>query len=158
MSDISSIKSSEILLSIRHPSTDAELGITVQLMSIQDPRLKQAKRQIQDRRSALEQRGKFMKAEEIEENANNLSFAAMTGWHWEQEDTTEQVVEGYETDKKTGEQKAIYKTVVVRTAPRFHGVVPEFNKATVLQVFAELPWLREQIDAKVGETKDFFGS
>ena len=38
----------------------------------------------------------------------------------------------------------------------FHGDKPPFNVATVYKVFNELPWFRDQITDKVGDTKSFF--
>lgn len=38
----------------------------------------------------------------------------------------------------------------------FHGEKPTFNKANVFKVFDELPWFRDQITEKVGDTKSFF--
>lgn len=38
----------------------------------------------------------------------------------------------------------------------FNGEKPQFNKANVFKVFEELPWFRDQITEKVGDTKSFF--
>jgi hypothetical protein len=38
----------------------------------------------------------------------------------------------------------------------FHGEKPAFNQQTVYSVFNELPWFRDQIEEKVGDTKAFF--
>lgn len=73
---------SEILINIKHPATGEPIGVTVSIMSIDDERMKPIKRQIQDRKLKLEQRGKNFKAEEIEENGFDLAFRAMLGWDW----------------------------------------------------------------------------
>jgi len=38
----------------------------------------------------------------------------------------------------------------------FHGEKPAFTVAMVYKVFNELPWFRDQISEKVGDTKSFF--
>ena len=63
---------SEILINIKHPATGEPIGVTVSIMSIDDERMKPIKRQIQDRKLKLEQRGKNFKAEEIEENGFDI--------------------------------------------------------------------------------------
>ncbi|QWY83150.1 hypothetical protein [Rhizobium phage RHph_X2_24] len=85
--DIAAIKPQEALVNINHPATQEPIGVTVSLMSINDERMKIIRRQIQDRRIKLEQKGKSFKAEEIEENGYELAFRAMTGWQWEGETT-----------------------------------------------------------------------
>ena len=80
--DISNIKSSERIIEILHPKTGEELGISVTVMSYDDDRMKKIRRKILDRRLHLEARGKHFKSEELNENANDLCFNAMTGWEW----------------------------------------------------------------------------
>lgn len=130
MADISDIQSTEAILEIKHPRTEKALGISVTLLSIADSKLSTLKRQITDRRIKLEQRGKSIMAEEIEENGYNIAFAALTGWSWGKDE------DGVDAT--------------------FHGKKPEFNRTNVIQVFTELPWFLEQINIKIGETKDFF--
>lgn len=38
----------------------------------------------------------------------------------------------------------------------FHGEIPVFNEKNVRQVFAELPWFKEQVAEAVGDEKAFF--
>lgn len=38
----------------------------------------------------------------------------------------------------------------------FKGKKPEFNRASVIQVFEELPWFLTQIDEAIGDEKAFF--
>ncbi len=85
--DISGIKSTARTIEIVHPATGEPLDISVTLVSYDDERMKRIKRNILDRRSHLEQRGKHFKAEELEANRNQLLFAAMTGWEWRGEAT-----------------------------------------------------------------------
>lgn len=130
MAELSTVKSAEIIYNVVHPATDEVIGVIVTLISINDERMKKIKRQIIDRRMKLEARGKHMSAEDVEENGNNLTFSAMTGWSWEKDADGD--------------------------AALFHGKKPEFTRENVMQVFNELPWFKDQLDAKISETKDFF--
>lgn len=83
MVDISTIKPNERTIEMHHPADETQLiGIRVSLMAIADPRMKKIRRNIQDAKLRLEARGKNFKAEDVEENQNNLIFNALTGWEW----------------------------------------------------------------------------
>lgn len=136
--DISVFKPSERVIEIVSPNRNAvNLGIRVSLMSIADERMKKIKRKIQDRKLHLEARGKNFKADEIEDNRNDITFEAMTGWEWYKIDK-----DGNET--ADGEQAT------------FLGKVPQFTRRDVYAVFDALSWFRDQIDEAIGEEKDFF--
>ena len=139
MVDLSKIKASERTVEILHPGTGEKLGVRVPLVSIDDDRMKAVKRSITDRRLHLEQRGKHFKAEEIEENRNNLLFKAMTGWEW-YNPTGNEGDEGYDAD----------------AMPDFGGEVPEFNRRNVVAVFEAMSWFRDQLDEAIGDEKAFF--
>lgn len=130
MADIGNITSSDRTIDILHPGTKEPLGIKVSLMHIDDTRLKRLKRKITDERLRLESRGKNFKAEDIEENKNNILFSAMTGWEW-----------GKDAD---GEQN------------KFRDEVPEFNRKNVVTVLDELPWFADQVNEAVADTEAFF--
>lgn len=130
--DISRVKPSEAMLDILHPGTGEQLGITVGCLSLDDEQMKKIKRKINDERIHLEKRGKTFDSAKIDENASVLLFSAMTGWEWGKDQSGEQVT--------------------------FNGEIPPFNKSNVLKVFDELPWFRDQVLEKVGETKSFFQS
>lgn len=132
MADIGNITSSDREIDILHPGTKEPLGITVSIMHIDDPRLKKLKRRITDERLRLEQRGKVFKAEDIEENKNNILFSAMTGWKW-----------GTDAD---GEQNT------------FRGEVPEFNRKNVVAVLDDKPWFADQVNEAVSDTEAFFNN
>ena len=124
--DISSVKPApEMIIDIVHPATDEPLGIKVSVCSLDDDKLKNVKRKIQDNALLLQRKGKNLKSDEIEANKNLICFTAMSGWSWEADAT-------------------------------FHGEKPAFTKANVDRVFEELPWFRDQIEEKIGETKSFF--
>lgn len=130
MVDISERKPSERTIDIIDPATFEALGITVSIMALDDPRMKRIKRTLTDRRNSAAMKGKLTKAEEMEEEGNNLLFAAMTGWKWGKD--------------SNGEQNT------------FHGEVPDFNPKNVKEVFEELPWFKRQVDEAVGDDRSFF--
>jgi len=132
MADIGKIKSSDREIIILHPGTKEPIGITVMVMHIDDPRLKKVKRRITDERLRLDQRGKNFKAEEIEDNKNNILFNAMTGWEFGKDPNGDQAT--------------------------FNGDIPEFNRRNVVQVLDELPWFADQINEAIGETEAFFNN
>ncbi|WP_128370574.1 hypothetical protein [Mesorhizobium sp. M1A.F.Ca.ET.072.01.1.1] len=135
--DISGIQPGERFIEITHPGNGRNIGVRVSIMSINDERMKPLKKQITNERLRLEARGKNFKADDIEDNANELTFKAMTGWQWYKINA-----DGKEDEK--GEQAT------------FNGKVPDFNRASVISVFTKLPWLRNQIDEAISEEKDFF--
>lgn len=81
--DIADIVPGEIEIEIKHPKTGEGMGIFVKLMSYDDARMKSVRKKITDRRLYLDARGKNFKADELEENRNELTFAAMVGWRWD---------------------------------------------------------------------------
>ncbi len=80
--DLNDLKPTERLVEILHPGTGEPIGIRVSIMSITDERMNKLRRKIQDERLRLETRGKNFKSDDVEENRNHLSFAAMTAWDW----------------------------------------------------------------------------
>jgi hypothetical protein len=133
MTDISAIKTSERVVEMLHPAHDTPVGVRVTLVSLDDPKLKTVRRQIQDRRLKLEARGKNFTQAEIDANISELTFAAMTGWEW-------------------------YKPEGAKEEATFKGETPAFSRAKVFEVFEELPWFREQLVRETGDTKSFFAS
>lgn len=140
--DISTLKPTERVVKIVHPSTGKELGISVVLMSVDDPRMAKVKRRITDRKLQLEARGKTFKTAELEENSNDIVFTAMTGWSWKAE------------DEQKDEKGNIIKEAIEQ--PTFRGSIPEFNRKNVFEVFNELEWFRAQLDEELGDSKAFF--
>lgn len=130
MADLAKLKPSERFIDIKHPATDANIGVRVSVMSLDDDRLKKIKRQIQDERIRLERKNKGFNAEKTEDNTNLILFSAMVDWQWGKDDDGEQAT--------------------------FNGATPSFNQSSVVQVLTELPWFADQIAEAVGETKAFF--
>lgn len=130
MADLSTVKPETVLHTINYPGTLRSTGVTVELMSLDDERMKKIKRAIIDKRQKLDQRGKTFSAEDIDSNSAELCFNAMLGWTWGKDEDGDEAV--------------------------FHGEKPAFNRASVMAVFAELPWFKEQIDIKIGERESFF--
>ena len=83
MSDISAIKPLERIVDMKHPSGSGLLGVRVKIMSVDDERMKRARRKIEDRRLQLAKKAKTFTADEIDENKNFIYFTAMTGWEWD---------------------------------------------------------------------------
>lgn len=137
--DLNELVPSERIVEILSPGKKQPIGVRVMLLHVDDERLTKLKRRIQDERIRLEQKGKFFKADDLEENANELTFAAMTGWEWYN-------LTGGEKDKgydPNGQAK-------------FNGEIPEFNKKNVFEIFKKLPWFREQIGREMGDDEAFF--
>lgn len=128
--DISAVKPTTIMVDIIHPGTAEKIGVVVSLSSLMDEKMKKVKRRIQDKSYELGRKGKGYSAEDIDTNTNLIVFTAMDGWSW-----------GKDPD---GEEAT------------FHGDKPAFTQANVFKVFNELPWFREQLEEKTGETKSFF--
>lgn len=80
--DLSTLKPVERIVSILHPATGVEIGVNVTLVSLTDDSMKRIKRNIQNEKLRLEQRGKSFKADDMEENGKTLLFSAMKGWEW----------------------------------------------------------------------------
>lgn len=131
MADIASVKPIERTIEIKHPGTGENVGIRVQLMSADDPRMKGVNRRIQDQRLQLESKGKAFKSDDLENNLNTICFKAMIGWTW------------YDTGNGDG-------------PTTFNGEVPEFNRANVFAVLKELSWFENQIVTEISDEKAFF--
>jgi hypothetical protein len=72
----------------------------------------------------------------------------MTGWDWlgvEVVDVPERREGDTVIPAKTHFEPAL-----------FHGEKPAFSQAMVYKVFDELPWFRDQISEKIGDTASFF--
>lgn len=137
--DLKNLKPSERMVEIVHPATKEPLGVRVSLVHINDDSLKKLKRSFQDERYRLEARGKQFKAENVENNLNELTFAAMKGWEW------------YNPTGKKGD-----KGFKESASALYKGAVPEFSKKNVFEIFEELPWFRDQIGQEMGDDEAFF--
>ena len=80
--DIASLKPSERIIEIKHPTTGDNVGIRVTLISLADEKAAKIKRQIQNKSLALASRNKRFTAEDIEENEKDLLLACVVGWDW----------------------------------------------------------------------------
>lgn len=80
--DISTLVPNERVIEIKHPVTDANIGIKVTVVSLDDEKTKQTRRRVINKRIELEKKGKNFRADDIEENEFDLIFASMTGWEW----------------------------------------------------------------------------
>jgi len=128
MNDIANIKPSEHNFEIMHPATDEPLGISVTIMSPDDPRVKPIKRKVTDFNLQKQKRGKTLKAVEIEDNEISLLSGTIIGWDWHGKDVS------------------------------FKGEKPEFNPKNVALVLKELPWFKKQVNDELDDEKGFFST
>lgn len=80
--ELSEIAPSERTIEIVNPGTGEEVGVSVTIMSMDDERMKTARRLIQNRALQLQNKGKTFKADEVEDNKLNLLYSAITSWVW----------------------------------------------------------------------------
>ncbi len=126
--DISTLIPSERIIEIKHPVTDKNLGIRVNIISLNDEKMKQIRRKFINKRIELEKKGKSFRADDIESNEIDLLVACITGWDWYGEDVT------------------------------FNGSKPDFNEANVRNVLNTFGWFKDQVSEAVGDEKAFFQS
>ena len=67
---------------IVHPATEESIGVTVQVRSVDDPRVKKVTRKWLDRKTYLEQRAKNLKAADFEEMRIENLVAAVDSIDW----------------------------------------------------------------------------
>lgn len=115
--DLNSLLPVERIIPILNPGTREELGVYVTVVSLQDERMKEVKRRIQNEKLRLESRGKTMKADDIEENGYELVFAAMVGWEWKNEITFD------------GEKPAFNKANVFKVLKKFPWFFDQLQEA-----------------------------
>lgn len=126
--DISTLIPVERIIEIKHPVKDENLGIRVNIISLNDEKMKQIRRKFINKRIELEKKGKSFRADDIESNEIDLLVACITGWDWYGEDIT------------------------------FNGSKPDFNEANVRNVLNTFGWFKDQISEAVGDEKAFFQS
>jgi hypothetical protein len=131
MADIAKIKPAPRYIKINNPGNGKYEGITVELVSLDDEKMNEKRRQIADRRIHLEQRGKTFSAAQLENNHHDVLFNAMNGWTWEND------ADG--------------------VPATFNGEVPQFTRDNVIAVFKELPWFAKIIAKETGDDEAFFG-
>lgn len=137
--ELSTLVPSERIVEILSPGTKQPIGVRISLLHINDERLKKLKRQFQDERYRLESKGKVFKAENFDNNANELAFAAMVGWEF------------YNPTGKKGDAGYDENGTLL-----WNGKVPEFNKKNAFEIFEKLPWFRDQIGQEMGDDEAFF--
>ncbi len=141
MTDLSTIKQTDRTIEIVHPVTAENIGLRITLVSLDDERMTKIRRSITDRRLHLEARGKSFKADEVEENADNVIFTATVDWEW-YNPTGSEGDKGYRED----------------AMPNFKGEQPEFNRKNFFALIDEISWIKTQINEALGDTRAFFAS
>lgn len=81
--DISTLSPGEREIQLDRPGSQEKLPIWITLMSADDARLKRYQRQLLDRQSERQRKGKFLSAEEKEKAIVDLLARTITGWRWE---------------------------------------------------------------------------
>lgn len=127
MNDISAINVVERIIEMKFPNDkERDLGVRVTLKSINDPSMRGLKRKITNKRLDLDAKGKHFKADDIEENRDEIVFATMTGWDW------------YGCKFIDGSNN------------------PAFNRKNVMDLFEAKPWFRDQLDEALNDEAAFF--
>ena len=126
MTDITNIKPEARKIEILHPGTGEEIGVTVEILSVGDPTLKNIKRRITDERIKLESKGKSYKSEDIEDNMDKITIGAIVGWDWHGDITLK------------GEKN------------------PEATPKNIKHIFEEAPWFRAQVIEAINDESAFF--
>lgn len=147
MTDLSEIVPLERVVKIRHPKTGKDTGLTFSIVSLEDHKLKRIKREITDDRIKLERANKSFTAKEIEDNRFRLIFAAITAWEWGKPIVEEAVF----NDKEELVSPAVYGDQA-----SFEGEQLPFNEQNVQRVFRKLPWIADQLENEISDTKAFF--
>lgn len=131
MANLAKLKpASEVTFDYLNPFDDRPTGLRVSVMAFEDPRMSMVKRQITDKRLAAERKGKPLKAEELEQQVDEMLFRGTIAWKWEKD------ADGVQSD--------------------WNGEQLPFNRANFDLLLQELPKFREQINEKMGELKGFF--
>lgn len=128
-------------IEIQHPVNGGNIGIRVDMLSIDDDRLTAIKRKITDERLDLNKRNKTLKAEQLEKNADRILWTAVTGWQW-YNPTGAEGDEGYDAD----------------AMPTFDDEVPEFSQKNFFIVLNRLTWFRDQLNEEIEDKVAFLGN
>ncbi|HEV7417680.1 MAG TPA: hypothetical protein VGN98_16100 [Tianweitania sediminis] len=78
--DLSTIKPSSLKVDLLHPATGEEIGLTLDVISRDDPTVKRVQRRLTDKR--IKRGFKKVSAEQIDEENIEVLSAAVTGWTW----------------------------------------------------------------------------
>lgn len=105
-------------------------GIKIVVCSINDERMKRLRRRIQDKRLSQDAKGRALKGDELNENRNEVAFAAIQSWDW-----------GKDKDGKPN---------------TFNGKPPELTRKNAFDVFEKLYWIRDQVEEAISDEKSFF--
>lgn len=131
--EIGELKPQTRELEILHPGTNENLGVRLTILSMDDPKMKRVKRSLVDDRLNLEQKGKHLKAEGIDENLQTILLAAILGWVWYNP------IEGDESKhpKLEGDRE------------------PEFCPRNVKKLL-DHEWFRDQVNAAISDRSAFY--
>jgi hypothetical protein len=139
MADIQTIVPVGRTIDIVHPGTGEPIGLRWSLLSLMHESMKPIQRKIIDERMKLEQRGKSLKADDLEQNTNALCFRGSTGWEW------------YNPTGAPGD-----KDYDPNEMGSFGGEQLEFNQKNVGRVLTEISWIRGQVSDAIADEQSFF--
>lgn len=130
--EIGELKPQTRELEINHPGRDVPLGIRLTILSMDDPKMQGVKRSLVNHRLNVEQKGKHLKADDIDENLQTILLSAILGWKWynpTEDEATQPKLEG-DTD-------------------------PEFCPRNVKKLLAH-EWFRDQVNAGISDRAAFY--
>lgn len=88
MNDLASVQSHTKRLDILHPGTGEEIGLRVELLPPDDPKIKAAIRRLADMRRHKAQRNQIASAADDERASFEVCRVAVVGWEWTKEDAS----------------------------------------------------------------------
>jgi len=132
--DLSTIKPTTQTVEILHPATKEPIGLRIELVSLEDDKMKATIRANKNKALARDKSGRTLKAEEFEATSNETVLKAMQSWEW-------------------------YAPEGSESATNWRGdESPAMNLKVVTEIFDELPWIKDQLMEKLSETESFFES
>lgn len=78
--DLSSIVANTRTIQIKHPNTGKDIGLAIDIVSLTDDRVKTVERQ--NRNKIMRKGMRKVSAESVDQSADDILIAAMTGWAW----------------------------------------------------------------------------
>ena len=137
--DILSLQPGTKTLVLKSPATGLPLGIDLELISLEDARVKAVERTIKNK--ALRGGRNSITAEKIDANTDEILAASVVGWRWYKPVHVE----------ANGKAEAVYGD-----EPTLGGVSnPPFNKQNLLALIS-VRTIAKQIDDEQGDEASFF--
>lgn len=129
MADLSTRKPSSATFELMEPDGSGTTGITFDVISVNDDKVKAARQAIENKGNKLRLRNKWFTADEIEANTIGILAATIVGWTW---------------GKDHNGEPALWKKAA-----------PDFSPRNVADVLS-LAWVRQQLDEFLNDETRFF--